>query len=137
MGMPRKMKRYSCPEFLLSGNASREISLGTSHLVPRLIQCHPQTIIMVLPEELFQQTLFDQLLHYGLLLGAVFQLIAIAAIVVLPPKPEEEGETAEASEGKKNHQEGGGDSGEDVAQVVKGSAVPSSGKKGKKARKRK
>ena len=43
-------------------------------------------------EELFQQTWLDHVLHYGLLVGAVFQLICIAAIVVLPPRPEEEGE---------------------------------------------
>ena len=43
-------------------------------------------------EELFQQTWLDHVLHYGLLVGAVFQLICIAAIVVLPPRPEEEGD---------------------------------------------
>ncbi|XP_070557760.1 protein MANBAL-like [Ptychodera flava] len=31
----------------------------------------------------------DNFLHYGLLLGAVFQLIAIFAIVILPPKDDE------------------------------------------------
>ena len=41
-------------------------------------------------EELFQQTWLDHVLHYGLLVGAIFQLICIAAIVVLPPRPEEE-----------------------------------------------
>ena len=53
-------------------------------------------------EELFQQTLFDQILHYGLLVGAIFQLIAIAAIVVIPAKSdeEEEGENGEAAGGK-------------------------------------
>lgn len=43
-------------------------------------------------EELFQQTWFDHVLHYGLLVGAVFQLICIAAIVLIPPSPEEEAE---------------------------------------------
>ena len=54
--------------------------------------------IMSSVEDLFQQTLFDQILHYGLLVGAIFQLIAIAAIVVIPAKSEEEeGESGEAA----------------------------------------
>lgn len=43
-------------------------------------------------EELFQQTWFDHFLHYGLLAGAIFQLICIAAIVVCPQTSEEEAE---------------------------------------------
>ena len=30
--------------------------------------------------------LLDEVLRYGLFLGAIFQIIAIAAIVVIPPK---------------------------------------------------
>ena len=93
-------------------------------------------------EELFQQTWFDHLLHYGLLLGAVFQLICIAAIVVLPPKAEEEADEASSSgegEGPVSSQAGGR---EDSAahtqgQVVKGGMAGGSGKKSKKVRKRK
>ncbi len=43
-------------------------------------------------EELFEQTWFDHFLHYGLMVGAIFQLICIAAIIVIPLKPEEESE---------------------------------------------
>ena len=100
-------------------------------------------------EELFQQTWFDHFLHYGLFLGAIFQLICIAAIVIIPPKSDEdedlpggeaEGDGGSGTDGKK---------GQDVAQVVKGSGPGASsstqghggGKNktgaGKKARKRK
>lgn len=40
-------------------------------------------------EELFEQSWFDHVLHYGLLIGAVFQIICIGAIVFLPPTPQE------------------------------------------------
>lgn len=33
---------------------------------------------------------WEELLHYGLLVGAVIQLVAIAAIFVLPSSPEDE-----------------------------------------------
>ena len=86
-------------------------------------------------EELFQQTWLDHVLHYGLLVGAVFQLICIAAIVVLPPRPEEEGE--DESEGdsggeasKDDHSPNGGRNGQFS------SAGSNKGKKGKGARKR-
>ena len=93
---------------------------------------------MALPEELFQQTLLDIILDWGLFFGAIFQLIAIAAIVVLPAKPEEEGEEIEGeagSERKRKH--GGGDSREDSISIAKGPNVSGSSKKTKKARKRK
>ena len=87
-------------------------------------------------EELFQQTWLDHVLHYGLLVGAVFQLICIAAIVVLPPRPEEEGD--EESEGgvgdsggeacKEDHSPSGGRNGQ--------LSTSGKGKKGKGARKR-
>ena len=89
-------------------------------------------------EELFEQSWFDHVLHYGLLVGAIFQLICIAAIVVLPPTPEEVQEGEEGS--------GGGESGEgktgtgkgDESSRSGGGAVGSGPKKGsKKARKRK
>ena len=90
-------------------------------------------------EELFQQSLFDHVLHYALLVGAIFQLICIAAIVVLPAKDEDNSNI--------DHQESNGSSSrheEDVAQVVKGSggnvgSPPNVAKKAgsKKARKRK
>ena len=89
-------------------------------------------------EELFQQTWFDHLLHYGLLVGAIFQLICIAAIVVLPPKTEEEaGEEVPPSAvdggGPKDSQNGGGEDSGVHTQVVKGGVS----KKSKKVRKRK
>ena len=86
-------------------------------------------------EELFQQTWMDHVLHYGLLVGAIFQLVCIAAIVVLPPRPEEEGE--EESDGvgdsggeasKDEHSPSGGRNGQ-LSSSTKG-------KKGKGARKR-
>lgn len=56
-------------------------------------------------QELLKQTWWDQFLHYGLLLGAVFQLIAIAAIVFLRPASEEdEGETEK--DGEESRDEG-------------------------------
>lgn len=93
---------------------------------------------MALPDELFQQTLFDQVLHYGLLIGAVFQLIAIAAIVVLPAKEEEEEEGAEGDAGKRK-QEGGDSGGSGEETVARGQSTGGGGsskKGGKKARKR-
>lgn len=49
---------------------------------------------------------WDELLHYGLLVGAVIQLIAIASIVLLPSQPdneeeEEAGQTREGAEGER------------------------------------
>ena len=94
-------------------------------------------------QELFQQTWFDQVLHYALFVGAIFQLICIAAIVLIPPKSEDE----ESSEG--SDQEEGGTNGkrtQDTAQVIKGSGPGASSQGGgaknkggtsKKARKRK
>ena len=89
-------------------------------------------------EELFQQTWFDHLLHYGLLVGAIFQLICIAAIVVLPPKTEEEADeevppSPVEGGGPKDSQNGEGEDSGVHAQVVKGG----SSKKSKKVRKRK
>ena len=94
-------------------------------------------------EELFQQTWFDHLLHYGLLVGAIFQLICIAAIVVLPPKTEEEaGEeertfNSEGGGGPKDSQNGEGEDSGVHAQVVKGGTGGGNSKKSKKVRKRK
>ena len=93
-------------------------------------------------EELFQQTWFDHLLHYGLLVGAIFQLICIAAIVVLPPKTEEEaGEEVPPSAveggGPKDSQNGEGEDSGVHAQVVKGGTGGGNSKKSKKVRKRK
>ena len=84
-------------------------------------------------EELFEQTLFDQILHYGLLLGAVFQLIAIAAIVVISPKPEEEEADGDPGGDESQRHDSGEGSGAE-GHVVRGAAP---GKKSKKARKRK
>ena len=87
-------------------------------------------------EELFQQTWLDHVLHYGLLVGAVFQLICIAAIVVLPPRPEEESsgeldspEAEEREEHAPTHTSARGSSGQP--------AQGGSRKKAKGARKRK
>lgn len=66
-------------------------------------------------EELFQQTWFDHVLHYALLVGAVFQIVCIAAIVFLPASDEEQSIAA------KKDSSGASDSREGVAQVVKGS----------------
>ena len=95
-------------------------------------------------EELFQQTWFDHVLHYGLLLGAIFQLICIAAIVIIPPKSDEEESTGESDqEGTRTD---GSKRAQDVAQVVKGSGPGASSQgggaknksgAGKKARRRK
>ena len=95
-------------------------------------------------EELFQQTWFDHVLHYALFLGAIFQLVCIAAIFVLPDKSDEEETVGDSN------QEGGGNGdgkkAQDMAQVVKGSGpgassqgggAKSKGGTGKKARKRK
>ena len=91
-------------------------------------------------EELFEQTWFDHFLHYGLMVGAIFQLICIAAIVVLPPQPEEESEygkdSPDSAQGTANP------GGTDMPRST-GGGTPSTGggasKKsgGKKARKRK
>lgn len=47
------------------------------------------------------QTYFEEALHYGLLLGAVIQLVAIASIFLLnsPPKPESKEESEQQSMG--------------------------------------
>ena len=94
-------------------------------------------------EELFQQTWFDHFLHYGLLLGAIFQLVCIAAIVVIPPKSDEE----DSPSGERGIGVSDSRKGQDIAQVVKGSGpgaalTHGSGAKsktsaGKKSRKRK
>ena len=103
----------------------------------------PWTTIMTVEglEELFQQTWFDHLLHYGLLVGAIFQLICIAAIVVLPPKTEEEaGEEVPPSVeggGPKDSQNGEGEDSGVHAQMVKGGMGGGNSKKSKKVRKRK
>ena len=91
-------------------------------------------------EDLFKQTVFDHILHYGLLLGAIFQLVCIAAIIFIPPSSGEEdkqdtmvrnpchtGETSISSEdGVETNNAGSG--------VVVGGGAR---KGGKKARKRK
>ena len=85
-------------------------------------------------EELFQQTWLDHVLHYGLLVGAIFQLICIAAIVVLPPPPEEEsgeetdGQADSGGEAKDDHSPTGNKNGH--------LSTGGKGKKGKGARKR-
>lgn len=43
---------------------------------------------------------WEELLHYGLLVGAIIQLVAIASIVLLPSRPDEE-EEEEVGAGKK------------------------------------
>ena len=88
-------------------------------------------------EELFEQTWFDHALHYGLLIGAIFQLVCIAAIVVLPLKAEEEGEssTGNSSPGGMLGSEGAGDTAGGGAVTTGG--VSGQKKGGRKARKRK
>ena len=69
-------------------------------------------------EELFQQSLFDHVLHYALLVGAIFQLVCIAAIVVLPSTEEDSGSPADQSLSEGANDKGA--VGEDHSQVVKG-----------------
>ena len=81
----------------------------------------------------------DEVLHYGLLAGAVFQLIAIAAIVVLPQAEEEEGledgegGMKEARSGSAKGKGAGGTQGRATAP----STLGSSSAKAKRVRKRK
>ena len=42
---------------------------------------------------------WEELLHYGLLVGAVIQLVAIAAIFVLPSSQDDEQETSDEGRG--------------------------------------
>ena len=94
-------------------------------------------------EELFQQTWFDHFLHYALFLGAIFQLVCIAAIVIIPPKSDEEDAPTESDhEGAATN----GKRGQDGTQVVKGSGpgappqggvTKNKGSTARKARKRK
>lgn len=92
-------------------------------------------------EELFEQSWFDHVLHYGLLAGAIFQLICIAAIVVLPYKPEEESEQDLSRQGSSRETSSLDESG--VATKTGGGGTGnvaggvSSKKSAKKARKRK
>lgn len=84
-------------------------------------------------QELLKQTWWDQFLHYGLLLGAVFQLIAIAAIVFLPPASEED-EGEREKDGEESRDEGG----REAPGEGQGARAQGGGKKSKKgARKRK
>lgn len=87
-------------------------------------------------EELFQQTWLDHALHYGLLVGAIFQLICIAAIVVLPPRPEEESngelDAPDAGQGEGKDDHSPTQTGKGSGQLVQGGSK----KKGKGARKR-
>ena len=87
-------------------------------------------------EELFQQSLFDHILHYALLVGAIFQLICIAAIVVLPSKDEDGSPIDQPDANGSSSQE---KAAEDSTQVVKGTPAGVSKKStsSKKARKRK
>ena len=90
-------------------------------------------------EELFEQTWFDHFLHYGLLVGAIFQLVCIAAIVIIPATPEEDTELSGHSSPEvrgSSHRTG---SSEDTGDSAGGGGtvgnVPK--KSNKKARKRK
>ena len=95
-------------------------------------------------QELIQQTWFDHALHYALFLGAIFQLVCIAAIIVLPNSPEDEDQPEDTADqqGRAGHE----GPKQDVANVVKGSGPGASSQGGgaknksntsKKARKRK
>ena len=83
-------------------------------------------------EELFQQTWFDHVLHYGLLVGAVFQIICIAAIVVLPSTPDESDNQAVTSGTPRE-----GSSSEDGGDKTKTGTSGSGSKKGPKSKARK
>lgn len=90
-------------------------------------------------EELFEQTWFDHFLHYGLLVGAIFQLVCIAAIVVIPATPEEDAEVdasslnGEGSSHRTGSSEATGEGAGGGGSVIGGGSK----KSGKKARKRK
>ena len=75
--------------------------------------------------------LFDDLLRYGLYLGAVFQLIAIGAIIFLPPKSDD-GPTDAEMDGQPN-----GNEACDVTEERVDSISTSTNKKNKKVRRRK
>ena len=75
--------------------------------------------------------LFDDLLRYGLYLGAVFQLIAIGAIIFLPPKSDD-GPTDAEMDGQPY-----GNEASDVTEERVDSISTSTNKKNKKVRRRK
>lgn len=88
-------------------------------------------------EELFEQTWFDHFLHYGLMVGAIFQLICIAAIVVIPPKPEEESDDVNSPDSAQGAPNPEGTTGDTPRGVVGSGTGPNKKTGGKKARKRK
>ncbi len=89
-------------------------------------------------EELFQQSLFDHVLHYALLVGAIFQLVCIAAIVVLPSTEDDDDSSPTDQPRHSGGEATDKGAGEDHAQVVKGTPGGLSKKTAaKKARKRK
>ena len=93
-------------------------------------------------EELFEQTWFDYALHYGLLIGAIFQLVCIAAIVFIPAKPDEEATSVIGSSGQGPSYggtavEGAGDTPGGGTASGGGVSSKKGGSGGKKARKRK
>ncbi|KAL6458412.1 hypothetical protein MHYP_G00336420 [Metynnis hypsauchen] len=56
------------------------------------------------PPEVPEPTLFENLLRYGLFLGAIFQLVCILAIIIPTSKSHEQEETAEPSDTKGSEQ---------------------------------
>ena len=52
--------------------------------------------------QLSEYGLFDTIIHYALLLGAIFQLVCILAVIVVPPRERDEwpGDQVEIDEGR-------------------------------------
>ncbi|XP_035677075.1 protein MANBAL-like [Branchiostoma floridae] len=80
--------------------------------------------------EIPPETLFDKILHWGLFLGAIFQMVAIAAVVLLPRKAEEQEPVEELQNGSKP----GGGRHESVAPPAASSGRKGKGKESKKRR---
>ncbi|XP_019626213.1 PREDICTED: protein MANBAL-like [Branchiostoma belcheri] len=80
--------------------------------------------------EIPPETLFDKILHWGLFVGAIFQMVAIAAVVFLPRKPEDQEPVEELQNGSKP----GGGRHESASPQAASSGRKGKGKESKKRR---
>ncbi|CAH1264900.1 Hypp3091 [Branchiostoma lanceolatum] len=80
--------------------------------------------------EIPPETLFDKILHWGLFIGAIFQMVAIAAVVLLPRKAEDQ----EPVEERQNGSKPGGGKPESVAAPTVSTGRKGKGKESKKRR---